>query len=193
VTITQLRQAVVRHARLLAERGYVAGADGNVSVRRDPERFLVTPAGVPYHLLSAREVCLTGLDGSGRGRPSSEWRLHAAIYRSRPDVRAVIHAHPIQACALAVIREPVPAVLEEVGPVLGGQIAVAEHAPSGSEALARAAVAALATRQAVLLANHGSVTVGGDLAEAFYRLEILERAAAVYLLARQAGRPVTLG
>jgi L-fuculose-phosphate aldolase len=191
--MSQRRQEVVRHARLLAERGYVVGADGNLSVRWDARRFLVTPTGVPYDLLSAAQICLTALDGSSRGRPSSEWGLHAAIYRARPDVHAVIHAHPVHACALAVIREPLPSVLDEVVPVLGGPVAVAEYAPSGSEALAGAAVEALAGRQAVLLANHGSVTVGGDLAEAFYRLEVLERAAAVYLLARQAGRPVTLG
>jgi L-fuculose-phosphate aldolase len=193
MNMSQRRLQVVRHARLLAQRGYVAGADGNVSMRADARRFLVTPTRLAYDKLSAAQVCLTGLDGSGRGLPSSEWRLHAAIYRARPDVHAVIHAHPVQACALAVIREPLPAILDEVGPVLGGPVAVAEYAPSGSAALAGSAVGALAGRQAVLLANHGSVTVGGDLDEAFYRLEVLERAAAVYLLARQAGRPVTLG
>jgi L-fuculose-phosphate aldolase len=186
------RAEVVHYARLLAGRRYVVGADGNVSVREAGGRFLITPTGVPYDRLSAAEVCRLGLDGSGGGRPSSEWRLHAAVYAARPDVKAIVHAHPVHACALAVNREPLPAILDEVGPVLGGQVAVAEYAPSGTADLGRAAVLALAGRQAVLLANHGSLTVGSDLAEAFYRLEVLERAAEVFLVARRAGTPVRL-
>ncbi len=177
------RAEIVRHGRLMSERGYVAGADGNVSARGD-EKVLITPSRVPYERLRPGDVVAVDLDGRGGPNPSSELQVHLAIYRARPDVRAVVHAHPVYACVLAARREPLPPVLEEVGPVLGGAVEVARPAPSGSTALAETVVAALGDRHAVLLADHGSVTTGGDLDEAFYRLEVLERAAQVYVLGR---------
>jgi L-fuculose-phosphate aldolase len=94
----------------------------------------------------------------------------------------------VWACVLAVLREPLPALLDEVEPVLGGAVEVARYAPSGSVDLGARAVEALGPRQAVILANHGTLTVGDTLERAFYRLEVLERAAQVYLLARGAGK-----
>lgn len=189
------KREVVAWARQLAMRGHVVGADGNLSTRRDPHGMPITPTRVAYDLLSPDQVCRVSFsDGAALGScaPSSEWRLHAAVYLARGDVEAVVHAHPVHASALAVNREPLPQVLDEVGAILGGPVAVAEYAPSGSAALGEAVVAALGPRQAALVANHGTVTVGRDLAEAFYRLEVLERAARVYLLARLAGSPVVL-
>ena len=95
---------------------------------------------------------------------------------------AIVHAHPVFACVLAVRRERLEALLDEVGPVLGGPVEVAEYALSGSLDLGPRAVAGLGPRHAVILANHGTVTVGADLEEAFYRLEVLERAAHVQVL-----------
>ncbi len=170
--------------------GYVVAADGNVSVR-DGDRVLVTPSAVPYEGLQPAGIVEVDLEGrlhSG-GEASSELAIHLAIYAARPDVRAIVHAHPPHACALSVNREPLPALLDEVGPVLGGEVRVAAYAPSGSPELAAAAVAGLGhDRHAVILANHGTVTVGADLEKAFARLEVLEHAARVYLLARSAGR-----
>ncbi|HLQ62220.1 MAG TPA: class II aldolase/adducin family protein [Candidatus Acidoferrales bacterium] len=177
------RRDLVLHARLLQARGYVVGADGNLSVRVG-EQVLITPSRVDYAALRPAGLALLDLDGNGRGNPSSEREVHLAVYRARPDVWAVVHAHPVYACVLAVNREPLPELLDEVGPVLGGEVRVALHQPSGSAELGVAAVEALGDRQAVLLAGHGTVTVGGSLAEAFYRLEVLERAAQVYVLAR---------
>ena len=188
------KREVAGYAGLLGLRGYVVGADGNVSRRRGPEAMLITPTGVAYDLLSAGQICRIGLDGAGtsRCRPSSEWRLHAAVYRARPDVAAVIHAHPVHACVLAANREPLPPLLDEVTALLGGRVEVAGYTPSGSAALGEAAVRAMAERNAALLANHGCVCVGASLAEAFYRLEVLERAAHVFLMARLTGTPALL-
>ena len=155
-------------------------------------RVLITPSQVDYAALTPSMIAELDLDGRGGRNPSSERAVHLAIYRARPDVRAIIHAHPVQACALAVLGEPLPAILDEVGPVLGGVVAVAEYAPSGSAELGESAVAALANRNAVLLANHGSVTVGESLGKALYRLEVLERTAQIYLLARLLGKPRTV-
>ena len=170
------RQSLVDHGLRLVAGGYVVGADGNLSVR-DGEGLLITPSGIPYESLTASSM--VGIDDPRR---SSEWAVHAAIYRGRPEVGAIIHAHPVHACVLAVRGERLEALLDEVGPVLGGPVEVAEHAPSGSAELGQRAVAGLGDRFAVILANHGTVTVGASLEEAFYRLEVLERAAHVQVL-----------
>lgn len=176
---------LVSFARLLKERGYVVAADGNLSIRV-PEGFLVTPSQVAYETLGEDQLALLGAGGEViRGRPSSERAVHLAVYAARPEVMAVVHAHPIHACALAVLGEPLPALLDEVGPVLGGEVRVAEHAPSGSAELGSSAVEGLRQRNAVILARHGTVTVGASLEEAFWRLEVLERAAHVHLLSRR--------
>ncbi len=175
------RQSLVDHGRRLVAGGYVVGADGNLSVR-DGDRILITPTRVPYGRLTAGQIASIDLDGEGDASRSSEWAVHCAIYRARPEVNAIVHAHPVFACVLAVRRERLEALLDEVGPVLGGPVEVAEYALSGSASLAPHAVAGLGPRHAVILANHGTVTVGSDLDEAFYRLEVLERSAHVQVL-----------
>jgi L-fuculose-phosphate aldolase len=163
----------------------VVGADGNLSVR-DGAGMLISPTRLPYHQTGPEQIVAVAADGSWSGPlpPSSERAVHTAVYAARPEVGAIVHAHPVYACVLAVAGEPLPVVLDEVLPVLGGPVAVAGYVPSGDPGLGEAAVRALGDRHAVLLARHGSVTVGGDLEEAFYRLEVLERAAQVYVLAR---------
>lgn len=153
--------------------------------------MLITPTGLPYGRMRPEDIVEVALAGGwtpvpGRA-PSSERAVHAALYRARPDVSAIVHAHPVHGCALAVLRRPLPALLDEVLPVLGGTIAVADYAPSGDPSLGDSAVRALGNRWAVILANHGTVTVGADLEQAFYRLEVLERASAVYLAAARVG------
>lgn len=175
------RQSLVDYGRRLVAGGYVVGADGNLSAR-DGERVLITPSSVPYDRLTIDGVASIDLDGEGDAFRSSEWAVHCAIYRARPDVMAIIHAHPVHACVLAVRRERLEALLDEVEPVLGGPVEIADYAPSGSTDLGVQAVAGLGTRNAVILANHGTVTVGAALEDAFYRLEVLERAAHVQVL-----------
>jgi len=175
------RQSLVDHGRRLVAGGYVVGADGNLSVRSG-DGVLITPSRVPYDRLSAEQIASIDLDGLGDASRSSEWAVHCAIYRARPEVSAIVHAHPIYACVLAVRREPLEALLDEVEPVLGGPVSVAEYALSGTAELGALAIAGLGLRHAVILANHGTVTVGSDLEEAFYRLEVLERAAHVQVL-----------
>ncbi len=163
----------------------MAGADGNLSVR-DGAGMLITPTRLAYEQTRPEQIVAVAADASWSGPlpPSSERAVHTAVYTARPDVGAIVHAHPVYACVLAVAGEPLPVVLDEVLPVLGGPVAVAGYVPSGDPGLGEAAVNALGDRHAVLLADHGSVTVGRDLEEAFYRLQVLERAAQVYVLAR---------
>lgn len=167
----------------------MVGADGNLSLR-DGQGMLISPTRIPYDETRPEQIVAVAADASWSGPlpPSSERAVHTAIYTARPDVGAIVHAHPVYSCVLAVTGYPLPALLDEVAPVLGGPVAVAGHVASGDPALGEAAVRALGDRYAVLLAHHGSVTVGRDLEEAFYRLEVLERAAQVYVLSRLLGR-----
>jgi L-fuculose-phosphate aldolase len=170
------RRDLADFAHRLVAGGYTVGRDGNLSVR-EGERILITASGIAKDRLTEDDV----VDIESENR-SSEWAVHVAIYRARPDVMAVIHAHPIHACVLAVRGEALEPLLDEVTSVLGGRIPVAEYAPSGSEQLGDHAARALTNRHAVILANHGTVTVGAGLEEAFYRLQVLEFAAQVQVL-----------
>jgi L-fuculose-phosphate aldolase len=170
------RQSLVDHARRLVAGGYVVGPDGNLSVR-EGDAILITPTRIPYDRLTPEDI--VAIDADSR---SSEWAVHSVVYAVRSDVGAVIHAHPVFACVLAVRGERLEELLDEVPAVLGGAVEVAEYAQSGSAELGYNAVAALGGRHAVILANHGTVTVGADLEEAFYRLEVLERAAQIQVL-----------
>lgn len=179
-----LREQLVAHGRRMEALRYVVGADGNLSCRFG-DGMLITPTRMPYNRLEPADIVLVDGAGawSGERAPSSEIAVHSAIYGSRPDVAAIVHAHPVYASVLAVRGTALPPLLDEVEPVLGGRIEVAEHAPSGGLELGERAKAALGDRHAVILARHGTVSTGSDLEEAFYRLEVLERAAQVFVLA----------
>ena len=187
---------IVRVCRRLYERGLVAGQDGNVSVRLGADRLLVTPAGASKGELRADELVEVDLDGAplrpARGRPSSELRMHLRIYRERPDVGAVVHAHPPTATGFGVAGEDLLApVLPEVMVLLGG-VPLVPFAPPGGDALADAVAAHVASHDAVLLANHGATTLGPTLAVAHQRMESLEHAACILLTARLLGRVTEL-
>ncbi len=185
---------VVRAARALLRAGLVVGTWGNISVRLGSS-FLITPSGVDYLRLRPEDLVLVGPAGekeAGLLRPSTETPLHAAIYRARPDVGAVVHTHSPYACVCAVNREAIPPLLEEAAQLLGGAVEVAPYAPAGTEALAAAAVSALGEGKAVLLANHGVVGVGKDLREALLVCQVVEKSAFVYLWARASGSPRVL-
>ncbi|MDO9170778.1 MAG: class II aldolase/adducin family protein [bacterium] len=186
---------IVRVGRLLCERRYVVAGEGNLSVRLGPGRYLVTPAGAAKGDLAPGDLVEVDDDGrpSGPGRPSSEWRLHAEIYRRRPDVSAVCHAHPPHATAYACARRALPAtILPEAVLLLGGEVPLAPYATPGTDEVAASIRSLIAHHQALLLSNHGVVAVGGSLAEAYRRLETVERVAEVGLAAEKLGGAVRL-
>lgn len=191
-----LCRAIVRAAQRMASDGYVVGTSGNVSARvPGEERFLITPSSVPYPELTPEDVMLLDFDGEvlSEGRaPSVENGVHLRVYRERPDVRAVFHTHSPCASALAALEIPLPPFLEELVVYLGGPVEVAPYAGSGSEELAENVVRALGERAAVLMAHHGSLCTGSSLEKAYHAVELLERAAKIYLLARSVREPRTL-
>jgi L-fuculose-phosphate aldolase len=176
----------------MAERLYT-GTSGNVSCRTG-EGFLVTPSGLPCDELGPADLVEVGLDGASRGRwqPSTEWRIHRDLYRARPEIGAVVHTHSTFATALACLRRSVPAFHYMIAKTGGPELRCARYATYGTEALSRNVLAALAGRQACLLANHGLVAVAPELGAARRLAGEVELLSAQYLFARAAGRPVVL-
>lgn len=181
--------------RRLDRRGFTASNDGNLSVREPDGTFLITASGSRKGYL--REAELIRIDGEGRllygaGRPSSETGMHLAAYHARWDVCAVVHAHPPAATAFAVAREPLDQpVLPEIVATLG-RVPVAPYGTPGTPDLVRSLMPYLRDHDAILLANHGAVTFGPDLEEAYFRLERLEHAARILLYARSLGKTSVL-
>jgi L-fuculose-phosphate aldolase len=188
---------IVRVGRLLYAHRYVVATEGNLSVRLAADRFLVTPAGACKGELAAAdlvELDLVGRVVAGAGStPSTEWRLHAELYRARPDAAAVCHAHPACATAFACARRELPtSLLPEAVLVLGGAVPLVPYATPGTDELAAALRRRAPGHDALLLANHGVVTIGANLVEAYRRLETVERLAEVALGAERLGGGVRL-
>ena len=193
------RTSVLAAAQEMAWLGLVAGSSGNVSVRLEDvsgqERYLVTPAGLPYERMTAADLVpvngeLEPLEGDGI--PSSESLMHLAIYRARPDVRSIIHTHSIYASAAAVAGKAIPPILDEMIISIGGQVEVAEYGFPGSDELAGNVVRALGDRRAVLLRNHGLCTAAGSPEEALAIAVLVERVTQIFFAAEAAGGAITL-
>lgn len=186
---------IVRIGRLLYGRKYVIAAEGNLSVRLDPDRFLITPTGACKGELSADDLVEMDLGGRivGGGRPSSEWRLHAEIYRLRRDVGSICHAHPPCATAFACARRPLPsALMPEALMLLGDTVRLAPYATPGTEAVPASVQGLAEGASALLLANHGVVTFTSTLDDAYALVETVERLAEVALHAETLGGGVRL-
>ena len=182
-----IREELVAIARALDAAGLVPNKSGNVSCR-SPRGFLVTPAGVPYAELSGDVLVEVDTERAVAGdpRPSSEWRMHAAIYAQRADLAAIVHTHSPGATALACAGRGIPAFHYMIA-LAGGDIRCAPYATFGTPELAEAAVRGLAGRRATLLANHGVVATGASLREAHSVAVEVENLAGQYLAMLAAG------
>jgi L-fuculose-phosphate aldolase len=188
---SQLRADIVEVGRRMYARGYTASNDGNISVRLGSDRLLMTPKSVCKGFMTPDMMCVTDLDGrklQGDRDPSSEMLMHLEVYRQRPDVAAVVHAHPPTATGFAVAGIPLNrAVLAEVLTTLGS-IPIAEYATPSTKELPEAVRKYIKAHDGMLLANHGALTVGGDLYSAYYKMETIEHFAKISLVARLLGR-----
>jgi len=188
------KMEVLEVARRMDQKGLVVGTSGNVSQRfREPsgrELVAITPSGRHYDTMKAENIVLVDLEGQrveGELAPSIETILHVGIYKARKKICAVVHAHAVFGSTIAVTGREIPSLLDDQVTFLGGEIKVAAYALPGSPELARNAVAALGPRNAVVLANHGTLAVGRNLREAFNNCELLEKTARVYVLAMGLG------
>ncbi|MCG6954366.1 MAG: class II aldolase/adducin family protein [Gemmatimonadetes bacterium] len=190
----QVEVSVVNAAKQMSARGLSRGTSGNVSARVD-DAMWVTPSALPYAVMEPHDLVLVDWDGNtlqGSRKPTTEWPLHAALYRARPDVGAVVHAHAPFCTTLATLRRGIPAFHYMVGVAGGDSIRCAPYATFGTPELAVAAVDALRDRRACLLANHGMVALGDSPGAALELAAEVETLAELYWRALQVGEPVLL-
>ena len=187
----QIRADIVEAGRRLYARAYVASNDGNISARLDDHRIVTTPKSVSKGFMTPDMMVIVDNDGqkvSGDRDPSTELQMHLEVYRNRPDVNAVVHAHPPLATGFAVAGIPLTrAVLAEVVTTLGS-IPIAEYGTPSTRELPDAVRKYIKAHDGMLLANHGAVTCGVDVMAAYYKMETIEHFAKISLVARMLGR-----
>jgi L-fuculose-phosphate aldolase len=195
VTLQTIKRDIVEVGRRVYARGYVASNDGNISARLDARRVVITPTGVSKGFMKEDDMLVVDMDGKvvgGSGKPSSEIFMHLSIYKARPDVNGVCHAHPPYATGFAVAGIPLDkCILPEVIIVLGG-IPIVEYGTPGTEEFYKPVLKLLDKYDAFLLANHGALTVGKDLFNAYHKMETLEHSAHIAFVAQQLGHVNTL-
>ena len=189
----ELRSELVRIANKLDAQGLNRGTSGNLSARFG-EGMLITPSGMGAEGLTEDDIVFVSMDGTARGRwqPSSEWLFHRDIFVQRGEVGAIVHTHSIAATALACLRRDIPPFHYMIALIGGDNIRCAKYATFGTQELSDNALHALKDRKACLLANHGMIAAGKDLAETFKITVEVETLSEMYLRALQAGEPVLL-
>jgi len=187
------RSEIVVFGKKMLEKGLVTGTGGNLSVRSG-RRVVLSPSGVEYETMKPEDVAVVDLEGrllEGGMKPTSEMSLHLALYHARPDITAVVHTHSPYACVLACLGREIPPFHYLVA-LVGRKIPVAPYACFGTPELARSTVEVMGEGKAALLANHGMVSVGGSLIEAFRVAETVEFLAMVFSRALSLGEPRVL-
>ena len=189
-SLFSLRQDIAEVGKRMYARGYVASNDGNISARLDDNKVLVTPTGVSKGFMKPEDLIVVNMEGkvlSGTKKPSSEVFMHLQVYKDRPDVNSVCHAHPPYATGFAVAGIPLDkCILPEVIITLGS-IPLIEYGTPGTEELYRPVTELLKDYDAFLLANHGALTVGNDVINAYHKMETLEHFAQIAFVAQQLG------
>nr|MDO8134707.1 class II aldolase/adducin family protein [Candidatus Njordarchaeum guaymaensis] len=194
--VIELKKKVIETCRAIYNEGLTGKKAGNVSVRvPNRDQMIITPSQLGHHRSQVEDLLVVDFDGkvvSGKRNPSSENRMHLAVYKARPDVGAIIHTHSVYASAVSANRMVIPPFIDEMVPFLGGSIEVAEYGMPGTDELAENAVKALGGKSAVLLANHGPLVTGKNLDRALEGAEIVEHIAKIYVSALSIGKPVLL-
>jgi len=186
----KLREEMCEIGRRVYAKGFAAANDGNISFRLDENRVLCTPTRVSKGYMKPDDLCIVDLDGkqiSGKKKRSSEILLHLTIMKTRPDVRSVVHCHPPHATAFAVAHEPIPKCTMPEFEVFLGEVAIAPYETPGTQSFADTIIPYVKDTDTILLANHGTVTAGSDLQDAYFKTEIIDAYCRILLLARQLG------
>ena len=193
----KFKKQIVYTNRVCIENGMIRSSDGNISIRLDADRFLVTPSGLYKRRLKRKQILIVNgegqlINGKGQLKPSSELLMHLEAYRQREDIGAMLHAHPTYSTALTVAGIAFPEdIVPEVLALLG-EVPTAQYAVPGTQDLAHSIREPIKSHNAVLLSNHGSLTVGKTLEQALIALERMEFAAQLYYLAYNLGKIIPL-
>lgn len=194
--LTQLKRDVLRIAKKAYDEKLMAGTSGNMSVMsRDRQWMVITPSSYDYSIMEEQDIVVTDLDGNvvqGCHKPSSEWKMHAEIYKHLPHAGAVVHTHSPYATSFAVTHQEIPVILIEMIPFLKGKLEVSPYAEQGSAQVGLNAVPILERKNACLMANHGVVTVGETLDQAYINSVYAEDTAKIYHMAKLNGQPVVI-
>lgn len=188
-----VRRSIIDACLGMNAAGINQGTAGNISLRWQ-EGLLITPSGQPYETMQPEDIVFMEMDGSydHRLKASSEWRFHRDILEARPDINAIVHAHPIHATAFAMCNMEIPAVHYMIAAAGGPTIRCAPYASYGTPELSVCALAALEGRTCALLANHGMIATGADLAQAMWLAVEVETLCRQYAVALQVGVPAIL-
>ncbi|NDV22809.1 L-fuculose-phosphate aldolase [Desulfovibrio sp. JC022] len=191
--LKQERELVVEYGKKLLESGLTTGTGGNLSIfNREQGLLAISPSGLDYRLSTPEDIVVMDLDGNikdSERKPSSEYGFHTILYREREDVNAVVHTHSVYATTVACLNMELPAVHYLVG-FAGKKVPLAPYATFGSLELAENVIKTIGNYNAVLLANHGLITVGRKIGNAFDAAEELELVARIYIQALSVGKPV---
>jgi L-fuculose-phosphate aldolase len=194
-TEVELRRDLVRFGRMLHRLGFMPGTSGNLSVRLDDHRLLVTPTGVSKFLLRSADMVLIDPHGrplNGHRKVTSEVSMHLAVYRQRGDVKAIVHSHPPIATAFACAGRGLEEMLCQEAVMTLGVVPLANYATTGTEEVAASLAPFIPDHDAILMANHGAVSYGSTLLQAFQKMEVVEHLAQIALAAHQLGDPRVL-
>jgi L-fuculose-phosphate aldolase len=189
MTEQDARETVRAAGVTLVEEGLVTGTWGNVSVRISNAVMAITPSGFDYRSMKASDVVIVNLETgeAAGGTPSTEKKLHAAIYRTRPEVMAIIHTHSMSASTVAAARREVPPLLDDLAQIVGPSLKVADYALPGTKKMGRTVLRALRGRMAALMANHGAVSLGRTMGEALICARIVEKGCRAFIEAEFLG------
>lgn len=194
-SVSEVKQAVLRVAQQLLQTGLVEGTAGNVSARLPDGKVVMTPSSVEYGTMALDDLAVVDMEGNivaGERPATSENALHLACLRQHDDVGAVIHCHAVFATMFAITHQPIPCVIEEFDVYVGGEVPVANYELTGSDALGEEVARHVTDRGAVLMANHGLLTVGRDPADALKVALLVERTAQIVWGSRLLGDVVPL-
>ena len=185
------REILLAYTKKAYENKLFAGTSGNLSIYDDENDCIyITPSSIPYENMECEDMVVITMDGTvleGKHQPSSEWTLHANIYKERKEIKAVVHTHSPYATAFAVANMPIPMILVEMLPSIGDTVQVAGFALPGDEKVGIEAVKALEGRKGCLLKNHGAVAIGEEIESAYITAVYIEDAARIYYLASTVG------
>ena len=194
-SLFSVKNDIVAVGKRMYDRGYVASNDGNISARIDDRKILITPTGVSKGFMTPDDLIVVDYEGnviSGSKKPTSEMKMHLQVYKDSPDVNSVCHSHPPYATGFAVAGIPLDkCVLPEVVISLGA-VPLIEYGTPGTEEFYKPVLPLLNDYDAFLLANHGALTVGKDVVNAFHKMETIEHFAHIAFVAQQLGHLNTL-
>jgi L-fuculose-phosphate aldolase len=186
----KLKEEMCEIGRRIWLKGFCAGNEGNHSVRIGQDRVLCTPTGISKGFLKPEDICTTDMEGkqvAGKRKRTSEMLMHLAIYKNRPDVKAVVHSHPPHATAFAIAGVELPTCIHPEAEVFLGVVKTAKYVTPGDTRLGESLLPYLKDSNTILLQNHGTVTFSTNLEEAYYKLEIVDAYSRILMLAKSLG------